>query len=93
MRFQQVDGYGRETWGFLPTLLVQGTVDPVVQVVAADGEIAYTLRIKGDRFTPRVFEPGWYTVRVIEVDTEALLLFPGLEATKDSTRTLEVEFP
>ena len=93
VRFDQVDGYGRETWGFLPTLLVQGTVNPVVQVVAADGEIVYTLRIKGDRFTPRVFEPGVYTVRVIEADTEALLLFPALEAARDSTRAIEVEFP
>jgi hypothetical protein len=93
VRFDQLDGYGREPWGFLPTLLVLGTVDPVVQVVAADGEIVYTLRIRGDRFTPRVFEPGGYTVRVIEADTEALLLFPGLEAMQDSTRTIEVEFP
>jgi alkaline phosphatase D len=91
--FGQLDGYGRESWGFLPTLLVQGTVDPVVQVLAPDGEIVYTLRIMGDRFTPGVFEPGVYTVRVIEAETEALLLFPGLDATQDSTRTIEVEFP
>jgi hypothetical protein len=93
VRFRQEDGYGREPWGFLPTLVVEGTIDPVVQVVDPDGEIVYTLRIRGDRFTPRVFEPGRYTVRVVETDTEALLLFPGLEATTDSTRTLEVEFP
>jgi hypothetical protein len=93
VRFRQEDGYGREPWGFLPTLVVEGTIDPVVQVVDPDGEIVYTLRIRGDRFTPRVFEPGRYTVRVVEADTEALLLFPGLEATTDSTRTLEVEFP
>jgi len=61
--------------------------------VDAGGEIVYTLRINGDRFTPRVFEPGRYTVRVIEADTESLLLYPGLEATTDSTRTLEVGFP
>jgi phosphodiesterase/alkaline phosphatase D-like protein len=93
VRFEQLDGYGREPWGFLPTLLVQETVDPVVQVQAADGEIVYTLRIRGDRFTPRVFEPGVYTIRVIETGTESLLLLPGLEAMQDSTRTIEVEFP
>ena len=93
VQFNQEEGYGREPWGFLPTLLVQGTVDPVVQIVAADGEIVYTLRIKGDRFTPRVFEPGVFTVRVMEADTEALLLFPALEAARDSMRTIEVEFP
>jgi phosphodiesterase/alkaline phosphatase D-like protein len=93
VQFDQRDGYGREPWGFLPTLHVQGTVDPVVQVVAEDGEIVYTIRIKGDRFTPHVFEPGTYTVRVVEADSEALLLFPGQDATQDSTRTIEVEFP
>jgi len=93
VRFDQQDGYGREPWGFLPSLIVQGTDDPVVQVVAADGELLYTLRIRGDRFTPRVFEPGVYTVRVMEADTQALLLFPRLDAMQDSTRTIEVEFP
>ena len=93
VQFRQEQGYGRQAWGFPPTLVVEGTIDPVVQVVDAGGEIVYTLRINGDRFTPRVFEPGRYTMRVIEVDTESLLLYPGLEATTDSTRTLEVGFP
>ena len=94
VQFEQEQGYGRNVWGYLPTLAVEEqTEPPVVQVVDADGEIVYTIRIRGDRYTPRVFEPGLYTVRVIEADTEALLLFPGLEATTDSTRELEVEFP
>ena len=38
--------------------------DPVVQVVDAAGEIAYTLRIDGRRFTPRVWKPGTYSVNV-----------------------------
>ncbi len=93
VRFKQERGYGKQAWGYLPTLVVRATLDPVVQVLDPKGEIVYTLRINGDRFTPRVFGPGWYTVRVTEADTEALLLFPALEATKDSTRTLAVEFP
>jgi len=94
VKFEQEQGYGRNVWGYLPTLAVEEqTEPPVVQVVDADGEMVYTIRIRGDRYTPRVFEPGLYTVRVIEADTEALLLFPGLEATTDSTRELEVEFP
>lgn len=92
VRFQQQQGYGRLAWGYLPTLVLKETADPVVQVLDSAGEIVYTLRINGERFTPRVFGPGSYTVRVTEADTRALLLFPGLEATKDSTRTLDVDF-
>jgi hypothetical protein len=63
-----------------------------VQVVGeSDGEVLYTIRIRGDRFTPRVFASGRYTVRVVRPDTEALLLFPGLEPTPDSARVLELD--
>ena len=37
---------------------------PVVQVIDAAGEIAYTLRIQGRTFTPPVWKPGRYTVTV-----------------------------
>lgn len=90
--FRQEDGYARRPYGFLPTIRVTGAKEPVVQVVAeSGGEVLYTLRIRGDRFTPRVFAPGRYTLRVVRPDTEALLLFPGLAPEPDSTRVLEVD--
>ncbi len=46
-----------------------GRTDPVVEVVdQSTGEIVYTVRIRGSRFTPRVFKPGVYTVRVLDPD-------------------------
>jgi len=43
--------------------------DPVVQVVGqSDGEIVYTVRIRGREFTPRVRKPGVYTVRAFDPD-------------------------
>ena len=43
--------------------------DPVVQVMdQSNGEIVYTLRVKGRTFTPRVFRPGAYTVKVTDPD-------------------------
>ena len=90
--FRQEDGYARRPFGFLPTIRVSGATEPVVQVVGeSDGEVLYTIRIRGDRFTPRVFASGRYTVRVVRPDTEALLLFPGLEPTPDSARVLELD--
>ena len=40
------------------------TDDPVVQVIDSAGEIAYTLRIQGRTFSPRVWKAGTYTVKV-----------------------------
>ena len=61
----QQDQYGRAARAYLPTLVVSGVEHPVVQVVAeATGDVVYTLRIRGQRFTPKVFKPGAYTVRV-----------------------------
>ncbi len=51
----------------LPAINAGDTEDPVVQVIAeSDGEVVYTLRIRGSEFTPTVREAGSYTVRVID---------------------------
>jgi hypothetical protein len=55
---------GRAIAGYLPELNFQGTKDPVVQVVEeATGDILYTIRVQGDRFRPRVYRAGTYTVK------------------------------
>lgn len=65
----QLDNYGRKPAGYLPTLVVAGMQNPVVQVIdQSDGQIVYTLRIRGQRFRPMVFRHGKYTVRVGEPD-------------------------
>lgn len=93
VRFQQEDGYGKAPWGYLPTVVVEGMSNPVVQVVSeAGGEVVYTLRIRGNRFTPGVFGPGSYTLKVGEPGTGAMKVFLGLEATPEADRTLEVSF-
>jgi phosphodiesterase/alkaline phosphatase D-like protein len=61
----QLDNYGRRAAAYLPTLQVSGREDPVVQVVdESDGQIVYTVRIKGTEFRPKVFREGTYTVRL-----------------------------
>ena len=62
---EQGDNYGREAAGYLPSLKFKGVVDPVVQVVDEEnGEVVYTLRVKGDFFRPKVFKKGSYAIRV-----------------------------
>lgn len=61
----QMDNYGREAVAYLPTLKVLRMDDPVVQVIDnSNGEIVYTLRIKGREFRPKVFHEGMYTIRI-----------------------------
>jgi alkaline phosphatase D len=93
VRFQQIDGYGKEPVGFLPTLRVEGMENPVVQVVSeAGGEILYTLRIQGREFTPAVFEPGSYSIAVGEPGTDRWRIFLGQIGSQDPDRTLNVTF-
>jgi hypothetical protein len=62
--FRIEDNDGRTVTGYLPELVFANAADPVVQVVdEANGEILYTQRISGDRFRPRVYGPGKYTVK------------------------------
>ena len=67
--------------------------NPVVQVVSElGGEVVYTIRIQGTRFSPPVFDAGPYTVRVGEPGTRDLKTFLGLEPGPQSGMELEVRF-
>jgi hypothetical protein len=93
VRFHQMDGYGKEPVGFLPTLQVEGMENPVIQIISeAGGEILYTLRIQGHEFTPPVFGPGSYTIGVGEPGTDRWHLFLGMEADPGTHGTLPVTF-
>jgi hypothetical protein len=59
------DNDGRKVAGYLPTLVFKEGTRPVVQVIdQASGEILYTVRTKGERFEPRVYAKGRYTVKL-----------------------------
>ncbi len=88
---KQEDNYGRNAVAWLPTIKVTGAKDPVVQVVdEADGEIVYTLRIKGDSFRPKVFKDGKYSIHVTAGDKSKTL--KGVEPTANESLIYGVEF-
>ncbi len=88
------ENYGRTPVAFLPTLEVSGLVDPVVQVIEEkNGEIVYTLRIKGTSFRPKVFKQGTYTVKVGEPGTERMRVLECLKSSPhEKGQTVEVIF-
>ena len=61
--------YGKSPQGYLPEMKFRPGENPVVQVIdEADGEIVYTLRVKGTTFRPKVFRKGTYTIKVADPD-------------------------
>lgn len=90
----QLDNYNRKAAAFLPTIRVSGTTDPVIQVVdEADGEVVYTLRIQGNAFQPKVFKPGFYTVRISQPDEQKTQTFTRVQSiSPEKSSTMEVHF-
>ena len=90
----QMDNYGRQAIAHLPEIQVSGMEDPVVKVIyEPTGEIAYTLRIKGDRFQPKVFKDGTYTICIGE-QPDQMQIYSGLEAqeSEENQEVLKVIF-
>ncbi len=55
---------GRTVAGYLPELAFSSLNNPVVQVIEqASGDVLYTVRVQGNRFQPRVYKAGAYTVK------------------------------
>jgi len=75
------DNYARPAAAHLPELEIRGMSDPVVQVVdESTGDPVYTLRIKGNRFHPKVFKSGRYTIKVGELGTDRVRVLGRLRA-------------
>jgi hypothetical protein len=91
---KQTDNYDRKAVAYLPTIEVSGIADPVVQVVdESNGEIVYTLRIKGSTYRPKVFKAGTYTVKLGEPGTEKMKVLQDIQSiAAEKQQTIEVYF-
>ncbi|MBN2450282.1 MAG: twin-arginine translocation pathway signal protein, partial [Lentisphaeria bacterium] len=91
----QEDQYSRAAAAYLPKLEITGATDPVVQVLdEGNGEVVYTLRIRGANFRPKVFRPGTYGLRIGEPDRDAWVTLTGVAAAgPDIERLLTVRVP
>ncbi len=93
MVIQQSENYGREDKAYLPMMYIKGQEEPVVQIIdESNGEIVYTLRIKGRIFRPKVFAEGKYTVKISYPDADKTRTFGGIEASKKRTEMMVVSF-
>ncbi|MBE0591818.1 MAG: hypothetical protein IH616_05385 [Gemmatimonadales bacterium] len=93
LRINQTDNYARTGSGYLPTVVVVGLPEPVIQVAdGTTGEIVYTLRPADSTFTPMVFTPGPHILRVGEPGSTRWRAFEGLMPGAPGADTLVVSF-
>jgi len=89
----QEDNYGRKAVAYLPQLEVKGMENAVVQVInEKNGEIEYSIRIKGDKWQPKVFEKGSYTLKIGDPDLNRWKTVKHVEAVAKPKKPLEVIF-
>ena len=90
----QTDNYNRKAYGWLPALEIKNMNNPVVRVFSEkDGKLVYALRLKGNTFDPRVFEPGTFRMEVGDPDTGKWKKFNGLKPEKEKgAKKLVVDF-
>jgi len=90
----QLDNFMQSVVLFLPTIIVTGMLDPVLQIVSElDGKIIYTIRINGTKFQPKVFKEGKYTLKIGEPGTNRMKEFTAIPASGyEKHDTLLVEF-
>ncbi len=89
----QEEQYDRAAVAWLPTVVVNGMVDPVIQVVDEQRlEVLYTIRMRGDRYRPRVFRSGGsYTLVVGEPGTVRMRTLEGVAPTGDAGEEVVVD--
>ena len=93
IKITQEDNYARGALAFLPTIEVTGCKNPVVQIYDQYlKEVAYTIRINGTKWQPKVFREADYTIKVMNDDGEVKGA-NDIQATPDKNdEVLEIAF-
>ena len=83
LTIRDADNDGREVTGYLPELVLDDVVDPVVELIdEQQGESIYMIRISGNRVRPKVYRDGVYTIRIHDTKTGKRIEKTGLKPTK-----------
>jgi len=90
----QQDNYSRKPVAYLPTIQVEGTTNPVIQVIdESNGEIVYTLRISGTSFAPKIFKKEKHTIKVSGQGMDKMKTLTGVEPlAAGESKTITVTF-
>ncbi len=93
-RISYLDNYGRKAWGYLPVIKVKEGENPVVQITNEQtGEVEYTIRIRGNSWQPKVFEPGKYKIRVGYPEQNKWVHIKHVRAFVENKKSITVSMP
>jgi len=94
LTIKQTDNYGRKAKAYLPTIVVEGQKNPVIQIVdEVNDEVVYTLRILGNTFRPKVFHQGSYTIKVGEGTSQKILKGKmTVDMSEESQKQINIKF-
>jgi alkaline phosphatase D len=85
LTISQFDNYGRKAVAWLPTVKVEGKVDPVIEITNhKTGETEYIVRLKGTEFTPKVFNEGFYDIRIGYPEINLWKKISGIKAINET---------
>ncbi len=75
------ENYAKKAKAFLPTIELSGITNPVFQIInEKNNEIVYTIRVKENIFRPKVFDKGFYTIKVSNPDTGKLKILKNIQS-------------
>ncbi|WKX75655.1 alkaline phosphatase D family protein [Zobellia laminariae] len=88
LTIQQTDNDGRRPIGYLPKLEVK-LANQLLKIINEETkELVHAMRIKGNTYTPSVYELGKYTLIIGEAAAEKTI--SGIEITIDPKKTISV---
>jgi len=86
-----LENYGRRRRAKLPTLVIRGTDEPVIDVLTDDGELLYSLRAPESTYQPAVFEPGRYTLRIRDPNRRVSQTLRNVTAAANQSGKIEID--
>lgn len=88
----QQENDGRDTYGYLPDIEIEGLTNPVIQVFKQEtGELEYSLRIKGQSFRPKVYDNSQYRVLMGDPDRNLWREYENLRPNTERNALAEIK--
>ncbi|GGF29364.1 metallophosphoesterase family protein [Echinicola rosea] len=85
----QEDNYGRKATAWLPEIKFNGMHNPILEVIEEEsGDRVYCIALKGNTFTPKVFDKGTFTVRIKDDKTGKTREKKGIKSSPSSKGTI-----
>ena len=93
VKVNQMDNFGKEPFGYLPKIVVEGLEQPpLIQVIDEKGEVVYTIRAINNEFKPKVFADGTYKVIVGELGLDKIQIMENVQPAIDQQDQFVLKF-